>query len=386
MYMSVMSRAAGLAAIAVTCAAAVVPGAALAASAGTGAPGGAGAGVPAGFKANSVTWLGAQRGWLLGSAACGKKTCSDVIGTSNGAKTWRLIGKVGAPITNIGQNTQGVAEVRFATPSVGWAYGPLLFRTGNGGASWTAQPVPGHAKQVLALASNAADTYAVTSDCTIGKALCHQPLGFWRIGTKPGSTWIRIPLALPVNDAADVAVLGKTVYVVDNQLLHSQPDKLYASSDGTHFSARHAPCNHTQDIALLQAVPMSATRVALLCDGNPGFSKAVKTVFVSADTGRTDTFAGRMGLFGIQAQLAASPSGNLAVASSSDGSFIYINDTHGKTWTMVEGIGDGGAGWNDITYVSNTRAWVVYGPAGFSGIGQLWVTRDAGKHWGPVTL
>ena len=32
-------------------------------------------------------------------------------------------------------------------------------------------------------------------------------------------------------------------------------------------------------------------------------------MFVSADTGRTDTFAGRMGLFGIQAQLAASPSG-----------------------------------------------------------------------------
>src|SRR5260370_17342543 len=93
-----------------------------------------------------------------------------------------------------------------------------------------------------------------------------------------------------------------------------------------------------------------------------------------------------MGLFGMQAELAASASGNLAVASSSDGSFIYINDTHKTAWTMVEGIGDGGAGWSDISYVTTTRAWVVYGPADFSNIGQLWVTRDAGPHWGPLNL
>jgi hypothetical protein len=93
-----------------------------------------------------------------------------------------------------------------------------------------------------------------------------------------------------------------------------------------------------------------------------------------------------MGLFGIQAQLAASPSGNLAVASWSDGSFIYINDTHATAWSMVEGIGDGGAGWNDISYVSNTTAWVVYGPADFSNIGQVWVTHDSGQHWAPAKL
>ena len=52
----------------------------------------------------------------------------------------------------------------------------------------------------------------------------------------------------------------------------------------------------------------------------------------------------------------------------------------------MKGIGDGGAGWNDITYVSNTRAWVVYAPADSSGMGQLWTTRDGGQHWSPVTL
>ncbi len=53
---------------------------------------------------------------------------------------------------------------------------------------------------------------------------------------------------------------------------------------------------------------------------------------------------------------------------------------------MVEGIGDGGAGWNDISYVSDTRAWAVYGPADFGDIGQLWVTGDGGHHWSAVKL
>jgi photosystem II stability/assembly factor-like uncharacterized protein len=343
--------------------------------------------VPASFKANSVTWVSAQRGWVLGAARCGKNTCSDVIGTSDGGKTWQLIGTVNAPLANIGKGTHGVTTIRFATPTVGWVFGigRFLFRTSNGGKTWARVPVPGGAKQVLDLAASATQTYAITSVCTLGKALCPTPLSFWRIATG-GSTWTRIPLNLPKNNVADVAVLGKTVYVVDSQLEFGAPDKLYASIDGVHFAARPAPCDHTKDIALIQAVPMSATRVALLCDGNPGFSKAVKTVYTSANTGKTDTFRGMMGLFGIQAELAASPSGNLAVASESDGSFIYINNTHKQTWTMVVGIGDGGAGWSDISYVSNTTAWVVYGPADFSNIGQLWVTHDSGHHWGPVKL
>jgi hypothetical protein len=87
----------------------------------------------------------------------------------------------------------------------------------------------------------------------------------------------------------------------------------------------------------------------------------------------------------VEASMPALPPGRSG-GGWSDGSFIYINDTHKTAWTMVEGIGDGGAGWNDISYVSNTQAWVVYGPADFSGIGQLWATRDGGQHWAAVTL
>ena len=368
-----------IAAVALTCAATITPGPALAWS------GGPGASVPAGFEANSVTWLSAQRGWVLGAAACGKNACAEVIGTTDAAMTWRLIGTVGAPIAEFG-GRPGITEIRFATPAVGWAFGTYLFRTSTGGKFWARVPIPGGGKQVLALAAGPTQTYAVVTGCAWGAGICPRPLSFWRIPTGGRGGWTRIPLRLPPNDGADVAVFGATVYVLDEQLQFGRPDLFYASTDGRHFTARPAPCNHAKDLALIQAVPMSADRVALLCDGNPGFSKAVKTVYVSADTSKTDTYAGQMGLFGIQAQLAASPSGNLAVASTSNGSFIYINDTHKQAWTMVEGIGDGGAGWNDITYVTNSQAWVVYRPADSSGTGQLWATHDAGLHWSIAKL
>jgi photosystem II stability/assembly factor-like uncharacterized protein len=122
----------------------------------------------------------------------------------------------------------------------------------------------------------------------------------------------------------------------------------------------------------------------MLCDDPIGFGQAYKKVYRSSDNGQTYRSAGVMGMDGIQAQLAASPSGNLAVASYSSGSFIYVNDK-GRSWTMPVGFGDGGAGWNDIVYTTNQTAWVVYAPVGFfHGAGQLYVTRDAGRTWNPA--
>ena len=252
-----------IAAIAMTCAATLTQAPALAWS------GGPDTSVPAGFKANSVTWLSAQRGWVLGAAACGKNTCTDVIGTTDAAKTWHLIGTVPAPIVRFG-GRPGITEIRFATAAVGWAFGPYLFRTTTGGKSWAQMPIPGGGKQVLALAASPTQTYAVVTDCAWGTGICPRPLSFWHIPTGARGGWARIPLTLPPNDAADVAVFGTTVYVVDAQQQFGRPDKLYASTDGRHFATRPAPCNPAEGLALIQAVPMSATRVALYCVGNAG--------------------------------------------------------------------------------------------------------------------
>jgi photosystem II stability/assembly factor-like uncharacterized protein len=344
------------------------------------------AAAPAKFKAASLNWLSARRGWLLGSAPCGKKSCTDVLATGNGGTSWSLAGSIDAPIgTNATPAGVGVDEIVFATTSVAWASGPALYRTANGGKSWTAEPVPGHGHQVMALARSASATYAVVSPCREFAQKCtSKQLTFWRTSSPTGTSWTRIPVSLPINDSARLSAFGKTVYVVDPGV----PGRLLASTDGRHFAARPSPCAAAQEVGLIQAVPTSASHVALLCDGNPGFSKAVKTVYRSVNTGKTDTRAGTTGPLGIEAEMAVSPAGNLLVGAWSDGTFMYLNDSHKTSWSMVLGLGDGGAGWNDLAFTSSKVAWAVYGPVNefAANLGQLYATRDGGQHWKLVRI
>lgn len=343
--------------------------------------------VPGGFKANSLSWLSTQRGFVLGTGRCSGSPCARVIGTTDAGSTWKVIGNVPTPVVKANRMRHGVGEVRFGTRQIGWAFAPQLWMTTDGGATWTQQALPGGARQVLSLAAGPSATYAVMSPCGYMKGICGKPLSVWRSPNREPGTWLQVKIDMPPNFAADVAVYGTSVYVIDDQLLFGNPTKFYVSTDGRTFSPITSPCDQTQDLALLQAVPTSASDVAVLCDGNPGMSQAVKKVYLSTDNGTTFTSAGTMGYNGIQAQLAVSPSGNLAVASWSDGSFIYINDAGGTHWDMPVGLGDGGAGWNDITYVNNKTAWVVYSPVtGFPGNGVLYVTHDAGQSWAPVTF
>ena len=98
--------------------------------------------------------------------------------------------------------------------------------------------------------------------------------------------------------------------------------------------------------------PVTSTRVALVCVIGPGLGSAEKTVFRSADTGRTDRSAGQTPIPGITSEIAATRSGTLAVASSaSRGSFVYLN-TGGTRWTTpLPKPNDGGALGNDLVSI-----------------------------------
>ncbi len=346
--------------------------------------------VPSGFAANSITWISPTVGWILGSARNGTKAKTDIVGTVDGGKTWRLVASIKAAIPQVGTGGSGVTELRFATAKVGYAFGPGLYRTMNGGTTFSAMPLPGGGKQVLALAANAKQVYMVVSPCTFASGICsHKPLGLWRRSLVSKGAWTHVPVSLPINDAADLSLHGTSVYVVDAQRnVTGKLDKLYASTDGVRFASRPVPCDRFPDIALLQAVATSRTGVDLLCDGNPGFGKAVKFAYRSSDTGKKYVSAGTMGdSWGIEAGMTVSPTGNMAVASWSIGSFMWINVGRKTAWSMVIGLGDGGRGWNDPTYVSAKVAWVVYSPVDlFNGLGKVYRTTNSGESWHPVTL
>jgi hypothetical protein len=136
---------------------------------------------------------------------------------------------------------------------------------------------------------------------------------------------------------------GSTVYLIDPQP-YPTPDAFYASVGGGPFTRRPVPCRKRLDGNLADVAPVTSTRVTLLCVIDPGFGSAEKTVFRSADTGRTDQRAGQTPIPGITSEIAATRRGTLAVASSaSRGSFVYLN-TGGTRWTTpLPKPNDGGA-------------------------------------------
>jgi photosystem II stability/assembly factor-like uncharacterized protein len=362
---------------ATACALALAPSAGVAASSASA--------LPAKFRAAATTWSSASQGWLLGSAPCGTNSCATLAGTTDGGTTWDLAGHLSVPVADSGTPADtGVSGIQFSSASVGWAFGPQLFRTGNGGKTWAQLTIPGHGHQVLALAATADGVYAVVSPCKQYAMSCQATtLSLWRAGSLTGQSWTKIPAQLPVNDTASIASFAGTIYLVDPGI----PGTLDASTDGQHFSTRRIPCNTSLDVGLAEVAPTSATHVALLCDGNPGISKATKTVYRSVNTGQTYTSAGTTGALGIDAELAASTSGHLLVASWANGSWMYLNSTGQKKWSTPLALGDGGAGFNDLTFASSTVAWVVYGPVTMfpDDFGKLYVTRDGGANWKLVT-
>jgi hypothetical protein len=340
-------------------------------------PAPAGPPVPAAFKAQSITWITPRSGWVLGTVPCRASTCTVVIGTADGAH-WTLLGRVGAPIAHSGE--PGITEIRMATPKVGWVFGPGLRRTADGGVSWRPEAIPGGGRQVLDVAATAKAAYVIVSPCVIGKP-CQRNLSVWQTAHPQRPAWRRVAVSLPPNTGAVVAIGGSTVYLVDPQLSPT-PDAFYASVGGGPFSKRPVPCRKRLDGSLVDVAPVTSSRVALLCVIDPGFGSAGKTVFRSADTGRTDRSAGQTPIPGIASEIAATRSGTLAVASSaSRGSFVYLN-TGGTRWsTPLPKPNDGGALWNDLVFSSNKVGWVIHGPVDFSDLGVVYRTGDGGRNW-----
>jgi photosystem II stability/assembly factor-like uncharacterized protein len=346
---------------------------------------GAASPIPTTFKATSLSFINQNTGWVMGTQPCSGHICTRVIETTDGGHSWTPDGKIADSVArNQNMPIPGLTEIRFASPEIGWAYGNQLWATTNGGKRWGRRPLPSGAQQVLAFATGASNVYAVTSTCKMWTGECNQkPLSLWYT-SETGGPWHRVTVALPASDSADLSAFGTSVYVVDTQ--QGMPDLFYASKDGVTFTARRDPCVRKVDIQLIGVVASSPSTVSLLCDGNPGFSKAQKYVFTSHNRAKNYEWVGQMGIHGIQAQLAVSPSGRYAVASWADGSFIYTNNGQTSKWTFQTAFSDGGRGWNDIQYVSNQTAWVVYSPASyFNGLGKLYVTRNGGKTWGWVT-
>src|SRR5271170_749568 len=90
--------------------------------------------VPGNFRPTSVTFIGTDTGWVIGQAGtpghCATRYCTSIARTDDAGKTWA---GVPAPVTGPADGSTGVSQVRFLNADNGWAFGPELFATHDGG-------------------------------------------------------------------------------------------------------------------------------------------------------------------------------------------------------------------------------------------------------------
>jgi len=274
--------------------------------------------------------------------------------------------------------------VVFATPKVGWLYGPGLWVTRDGGARWRRtvlagiSPSPGG---VSAMAAAGGTVYAVVSPGHDSpQELYASPVG--------QDAWARVG-HLAGDPFASLAVSGTAAWFATST-------RVWATTGGGHWHRYRFSCPGS-GYGLAGIAAASRSDVDFLCTDPQGMYQTGKEVLRSVSGGRTERLAGSAPVAGdTYADPIASPPGRgqvitLAVVSPGPSALDWTADG-GRTWTEIpvpSGSG-GGTGVSSLSYVSRTTGWVIAGlrprTTGGGPYYQLLRTTDAGLSWHHVSF
>jgi hypothetical protein len=332
---------------------------------------------PVGFEPVSVTFVSANDGWVLGSVACGTARCAAVERTTDGGHTWA---PAGAPkttvVASIGPETplgDGVARIRFATVNDGWAFGPSIWSTHDGGATWTKDPIIAAGAIVVALESGHGLTHAVFYDGAQD----------FRIATSPiaSDSWTVSPLQLAVGAGpvpnAQLVLSGATGWILVNNRIVQDGARLVS---GTWKSWTPA-CASVTGPAVLAA--SSATDVIASCDVGLFGNAQGNHLFVSSNGGTSFAETGSK-LPVTMASGAATPDTSTIVVAGSDskGTALAGSFDSGTTWSTV--LSAGAVTVADLGFTTQTQGVVITASA--NGSSKLLMTRDGGHIWSAVAF
>lgn len=354
---------------------------ALGASSASAAPASGNPPPPKGFEPQSVSFVSAQAGFVLGTRHCSRLPCAALLEkTVNGGTSWTA---VPAPAMSLvprftSSPTSAVSSVRFENASDGWLFGPGLWATANGGKLWhRVTAVPG---QIIDLAVANGEVYVSAEPANGG--LNQSKLYESQVG---GTKWTLVPKVIPQNL---LTVSGHSVWAGSANGVN--PGLWTSTDSGLHWSKLAFACP-APAVSASEVAAASASNVAIACtdDGFPQPGSSVKEVYTSADGGRTFHLAGKPPEPG-QVYGLAMPPGNpqvITLNAASGASYLYRSANGGKAWSETEYF-DGGLGFNDLAYASSTTGYVIHflgSPVIAYGLGMM-KTTNAGGTWKNVPI
>jgi len=341
------------------------------------APGGP---VPAGFAAASVTFTSPDEAFVLGTAPCAQAPCPSIARTLDRGASWVGLPAPPEPVGAVGlAATPVVWGIRFATPEHGFVFGDGLWETTDGGLRWTrAQAPPG---SVLSLAIVHGQVLAVVARCTPDGG-CEQ-FGTLARRALGGGPWIFVASGAAVR-TLDPDDLIATQAGVAAAVIHGR-DVLVTGDGGLTYTLNPLPCPSLGGAPSVAVI--SATSLAMLCTGQGYTGHTIKQVYVSDDDGAHWALAGAPSPDGDGGTIAATATGQLAIATASAASWLFYSGDAGSRWQIVNEQYDGGSGWADLGFTTATDGVVIHGPAVSNDHpGQLFLTSDAGASWYQVTF
>jgi hypothetical protein len=359
----------------------------------------AGAAVADRFQPSSITFVSSRLGAAIGQGqpagqCTGQATCTSVAGTSDYGKTWF---GVSAPPAGFPDGAAGVSQLRFLNQNQGFAFGPALWVTRDGGASWSQVGLPSGVR-VTDLETVDGQVLAVWARCQGEGIDFAADCGQFTLETAAAgdagqaSAWRPVPgaTALQSGTSASSAVLtlsagataepaSGTVYLLapDGRLLAGglTGQRLTASGrvpDGCQPGPPQPGTGSPSDAELTY----QSGSLYLLCSGG-----ARPVLYVSADGGRRWPRQPAVPAHGTATSLAAG-AGGLVIIATTEG--LVESADNGQTWRLAVGPGSGpGSGFSYVGMTDQSRGVAL--PADTSRH-EVWITRDGGQSWQPSVV
>lgn len=336
----------------------------------------------------SVSFISGATGWLLGTPTCARTAhpCRTLLlrKTTDGGRTWSVLPALPVPGPDWRQpvpGTRAVSQILFAGATVGWAYGPGLWVTRDGGRRWRQAGI--HGQQVQGLAYAGGRVIAAAGPCRPDARACHfsvysAPAGSndWQLIARASQTRWQPPAA--------VVAAGRTGYVFTTTADLGPPVLLAGPLDGS--APWHPvlnPCRHAWSLAVAGA---PGGWLFLGCGSEPGAGNQLKTAYLSHDGGRSWHTVPSPPSGGYLGSASMTPSGTIFLSGGRMD--VVISPDRGRTWhtspSLDNAAGLAGAGFTLVAATTTSTAGIAYQDGVYQN--QVWLTRDRGRVWTAVTV
>ncbi len=353
----------------------------------------AGTPLPSGFEPESASFVSPSVGFVLGISYCAGTPCLTIARTQDGGKTWLAIPAPNIPLgqgPTLTSDATAVSRIRFVNILDGYLFGPNLYATYDGGATWHKVTLPGAPSSygVTSLETNGKTTYLIAGNPNT--AVPGADLLYLSPANQDSFTQQSQPtFAAGWQPRLITNPYGTVVAANDNK-----GDLFFQATGTTTWSQLNPDCLNgiptNPSVALASPVSGSSVpQLVLACGGDAGAGTQQKTIVKSTDLSTFTTAPSQPPLGGILNGIASPNGSTIAVSASSGATFLYVSSNGGSSWqTVINEANFGGAPIHDLGFTTNTQGFAVEGDARQAGTvsSKFIMTHDAGLSWQTVTF